>query len=178
MSIASPPTREVSLSGGPKVRIRPWTMAQRDDLRPKVVALLEQVSELQGGFTSALSLNLVMLFIKVEDEVCDIVRHSIPLDELSETQWGVMEWADLPNLAQAVWELNVARSDGLMGKVAAGLGSMLGNALVQAAQTQAGVETDPETGELSLSSIPKSETTLRPVPSPSSPDAGAATPST
>lgn len=182
MSTVHPPTKEVPLSGGPTVRVRPWTMAQRADLRPKVASLLEAISKLEGGFQAGLSLNLVTMFVHVEDEVCDIVRSSIPKDELNDEAWNAMEWADLPNLAQAVWELNVARSDGMLGKIGTALGTMMGKALVQAAQNQAGGAEADLAGHLagsgeSPSQTPQRPTSLRPAPSPSSPGAGEAIPS-
>ena len=62
----------------------------------------------------------------MEDQVVLIVRDSVPLETLSREEWDAMAWEDVPTLAQAIWELNVARPDGggVLGKLlASGLAS-------------------------------------------------------
>ena len=55
---------------------------------------------------------------------------------MSGEEWNEMPWEDLPVLAQAIWELNVARSDGggVLAKLAAALGRIFGSAREAAAR--------------------------------------------
>jgi hypothetical protein len=99
-------------------------MAQRAELRPKVTDLLGELAKLEGGTLA--NLGLADLFMAMEDQVVMLVRASVPLDQLSAEEWDAMAWEDVPTLAQAIWELNVARPDGggILGKLlASGLGS-------------------------------------------------------
>ncbi len=127
MSTAHPPQRIVPLSTGKKIKVRTWTMAQRAELRPKIVALLERFTEIDlGADITALGSALIPLFIQAEDEVVEIVRDSIPRDVLSDEEWGAMAWTeDLPLLAQAIWELHFSSSQGIVGKVMGGLASQI-----------------------------------------------------
>ena len=175
MGIAHPRVLEVPVSTGlddgttRKVRLRKWTMAQRAELKPKVLAVLDRIVGLQGGISGALSSDLVQLFMEVEDEIVDVVRASISREELSDADWDAMDWSDAPDLAFGLWELNITGAGGIMGKAGAALGAMFGNALIAAAEQKVGGAT---TTESSTSPTPKSSMSLRPVGSLSSPDDG------
>ncbi len=186
MGIAHPRIVEVELGTGQKVRVKKWTMAQRDELKPKVIALLDEVSSLPGGYQAAMGTDLVSLFVLVEDKVIEIVRASVSLEELSADQWAAMDWGDAPNLAQAIWDLNVTGAGGLMGKVGAAIGTMIANALIAAGADKAGTTVDelraPAEAKRSAStSTPSSSPqpkTPRPAVSQPSPAEATATPST
>lgn len=108
-SIVHPAVRRVPVVGGrATVEVRPWTMAQRAELKPRIAALLAKVLEL-GGETPK-KVDLAELFTLAETEVAEVVRASITMpDELT---WDELSWEDLPVLAQAVWETSIARPDG------------------------------------------------------------------
>lgn len=171
MSIAHPPHRDVVLCNGQKVRVRTWTMAQRAELRPTISRLLDEFAKLQVGDVGSMGAMLVPLFINAEDQVTEIVRASISKDDLSDEQWDAMAWEDIPTLAQAIWELHFARSDGggLLGKLGAGLGQAL------AVKAEAGAQARGPNG--SQSPTARKPGTLKEVGSASSPGGGAATPS-
>ncbi len=174
-AVAHPPTQHVDLSTGKKLTLRPWTMAQRAELRPRIGVLLEELSKLEGGeqsFTEGTPLGqrLASLFLVLEAEVCEIVRESIPLSALSAEEWDALSWGDdIPTLALAIWELNLGRPGGVMGKLTAGLGGLADAAAVKRAQV-GGVSGSP-------SQTATSRTTSKPRASASSPDAGAPIPS-
>lgn len=136
MAVAHPPILEPELSNGKTVKLRPWVMAQRAELRPRIGELLAALSKLEGGLKGLAGAPLKELFMSAENEISGIVRASISLAQMSDEEWGQMPWEDLPVLAQAVWELNVARPDGggVLAKLAAALGMILGSALEAAAR--------------------------------------------
>ncbi len=109
--------RWVELRGGSlRVPVRPWTLAQRDELRPLLAGLLSRVQELTAqGKLETLSLH--SLFLEAEAELFALVRASVVLPEGEE--WGALWYEDLPILAQAVWETSVVRAGGggLLGKL-------------------------------------------------------------
>ena len=170
MPTAHPPQRSIPLSTGKIVKVRTWTMAQRAELRPKIVALLERFSEIElGADITALGSALVPLFIQAEDEVVEIVRDSIPRDALSDEEWGALAWTeDIPLLAQAIWELHFSSPGGIVGKVMGGLASQI--AARRAARTPAGPNGSP-------SQTPPRPTTSKPGASVSSLDGGGPIPS-
>lgn len=160
-SLAHPASRLVPVCGGAhEVRVRPWTMAQRAELKPRLSALLSRVQELEGDLTT---LNLATLFNHAEEEIYHIVRASVVLPE--GLTWDELDWEDLPSLAQAVWEISVVRMDG------GGLAGKLVGVLVGAVQRAA--------VHAQLKSPPRSTKKSSPAPSsagsPSSPADGAPT---
>jgi hypothetical protein len=166
MAIAHPPTLSVTLSGGQKVTLRPWTMAQRAELRPRILDLLGQLSKVERGVDDLGGISLVDVFVDAEEAVTEIVRASISLDALSEEAWGEMGWTDdLPLLAQGIWDLNLAGPGGVLGKLGAGLGSAVGNALASGALKSQSRNRATKTAKSGTSSKRKG--------SASSPDAGA-----
>lgn len=178
MAIAHPPVREVELiSLGKTVALRPWTMAQRSELRPKIATLIAALAKMKGGF-SAVNLDLADLFVDMEDDVAKIVRASIPEKQLSAEEWDEMGWEELPVLAQVVWELNVARADGggLLGKLGAGLGQALASA-IESGVVKEKLRKKQNGSAGSPTQIAPSSKTSKPEGSPSSQGAGAATPS-
>ncbi len=108
---------EVPVQGGAaKVRVRPWRMAQRAELRPKVAALLDRIEKQREG---GLPTTLGALFELAEAEIADVVRASVELPE--GVTWDDLFWPeDLVDLAQAVWETSIVRADGkgALGKLA------------------------------------------------------------
>lgn len=124
-SVAHPPCVRVEvMCGAHKVTVRPWTMAQRSELRPRVADLVARVMELR---VNPMALDLAKLFVTAENEVAEIVRASVEMPE--GLTWDELLWEDLPSLAQAVWEIAVVREDGgglagkLMGVAAEALSS-------------------------------------------------------
>ena len=173
MTIAHPPSRVVELSNGGKVTLRTWTMAQRAELRPRISELLMSLAKLEGGLEGIAAGDLADLFVNAEDEITSIVRESITLEQLPREDWGKMAWEDIPVLAQAVWELNVARPDGALGKVGAGLGGMMAStieAVLSGAKAGKGKNQSQTLTDLS-------KTSSRPRASASLPIDGAPTPS-
>lgn len=157
-SVAHPPVARIEvMCGAHTVSIRPWTMAQRAELRPRVADIIDRIMQLQ--MTPA-TVDLAQLFVHAENEIAEIVRASIELpDGLT---WDQLLWEDLPSLAQAVWEIAIVRADGgglagkVMGVVAEALSSKtVLDALLTSQQPSATSSSD----------------------SPSLPDAGAPTPS-
>ena len=119
-TVAHPGHIIVPLCGGEQSGIvRPWSMAQRRDLRPRILALLDKVGSLEStGTTNA---SLASLFLEGEDELASIARASLTLpDDLA---WDDLAWADLPTIIQAVWDANFAAENGLMGKLTSLLAS-------------------------------------------------------
>jgi hypothetical protein len=96
------------LGGAHKVRVRPWRMAQRAELRPKVAALLDRIETerlTQGTATFA------KLLTVAEAEIAEVVRASVELPP--GVAWDDLLWPeDLITLGQAVWETSVVRKDG------------------------------------------------------------------
>lgn len=151
-----PLARRVEVMGGTAtVAVRPWTMAQRAELKPRLLALAERFLELQENPEQV---DLVKLFDHAEDELVEVVRASVEMPE--GLTWGELYLEDLPNLVQAVWETSVVRPDGggIGGKLARALGGALQSVAQRAVQTP-------------KQSKPSSEVSL------SSPGAGAPTPS-
>ncbi len=178
MGVAHPPTQKVELSTGKTLTLRPWTMAQRAELRPRIAVLLEELAKLEGGEAltaggTPIGQRLASLFMVLEDEVTEIVRESIPIADLTADEWDAISWGDdVPALAMAIWELNLARPGGVMGKLAAGLGGLGSQAAVRRAAAGAG---DGGNGSQSLTAT--SRTTSKPRASASSPDGGEPIPS-
>lgn len=150
-----PLVREVPVQAGAcKAKIRPWTMAQRAELRPRVAAMLSKVLEFEKN---PLGVDLADLFGYAEDELAEICRATVQLPE--GVVWDDLLWEDLPILVQAVWDVCVVRGDG------GGLAGKMGGALAGALQSVA-----------RLSKTPPQQSEPSSPASPSSPDAGAPTP--
>lgn len=133
-SLAQPGHTVVRLAGGTvKGIVRPWTMAQRAELKPRVIGLLDRLGTLDG---KGLELNLATVFSEAEEELIEIARLSVELPD--GVAFDQLLWEDLPIIVQAVWETSVARADGtgLLGKAAGLLGNALGTALTKAASDQ------------------------------------------
>jgi hypothetical protein len=124
--VAHPPVIEVPLGGaleGTVITIRPWTMGLRAQLRPKVAAVLRELAALRSA-GAQLEDQLITLFLEAEEVATQVVRATIPTDDLSADQWDRMLWEDMPALAQAIWDLNIQREDGggVGGKIIAVMG--------------------------------------------------------
>lgn len=134
-SIAHPPKIEVAVCGGRhKVIVRPWTMAQRHELRPRLIALLERVEKFpEEGPPSRWT--LPKFFAHAEEELIDLAQYSAELPD--GLVWGDLWWEDGASIVQAAWELNFVRvpSGGLVGKVASAIGAAIARLYQAAAQT-------------------------------------------
>ncbi len=164
-STSAPPYADVSLFAGEKpvkVRVPRWTMAQRSEMKPKVKKLIDRVSTLDAKIL----MNLPALFEEVETEIFEIVSQTVVMPE--GTNFDDLAWPDLPDLAQAVWEVNVIteQGDGLAGKLAGMVGPLLGQAI--GARKIASERSDNPS--------PSTSTPPRPEGSPSSPDVGGQAP--
>lgn len=127
---SSPAVLWVELCGGDhRVPVRPWTLAQREELRPLIADLIVRISKIEKGA----ELSLERLFLDAEAELLAIVKASVRLP--AGLAWGALWWEDVPTLAQAVWQTSVVRgeSGGLLGKVA----GVLSEALLAAARQHA-----------------------------------------
>lgn len=164
MSDAHPEIRTVTLMGGKRVKLRPWTMAQRRELKPRVLAILEKLMGLEASGQKLLAKTLVELFTHAEDEIVDIVRDCIPRSELSGEEWDGIYWtSDVPELALGLWALNFP-PESMLGKAMAGLTTRWGASLSAARSSNR--------------SPNPSGNGAKPPASPSSPGADTATPST
>lgn len=166
-STAAPPFAEVALFAGDKlvkVRVPRWSMAQRSEMKPKVAKLIERVT----GLDAKILANLPALFQEVEDEIFDIVRDTVVMPET--VRFDDLAWPDLPDLAQAVWEVNIIteQGGGLAGKLVGMVGPLLGQAI---GARQMAAERNAQNPN------PSTPTSEKPKGSPSSPDAGAQAPS-
>jgi hypothetical protein len=154
-SLAHPGYTVVKLQGGSlEGRVRPWTMAQRAELKPILLELLELLSGLDKPNGE---LSLAAIFSEAEDEFTEIARLSVELPK--DAVWDDLYWEDVPVIIQAVWETSLVRDNGtgLMGKVMGVLATALTAAVQQAKDAQ---------------SNQSMSTSSKPVDSPSSPDAG------
>lgn len=156
-SVAHPPSTRVEvLCGSQQVTIRPWTMAQRAELRPRVADVLDRIMQTQAN---PQAMNLAHLFVVAENEIAEIVRATVEMPE--GLTWDQLLWEDLPTLAQAIWETSIVREDGggLAGKVMGVVAQAMNSKQVLEAMSIL----PPPTGTNSSAS-------------PSSPDVGAPTP--
>ncbi len=160
MAVAHPPEVTIEI-GGRSLTLKPWTMAQRVKIRPVLGALLGHLSLLDGGFAKLGNAGLVDLFLVAEEQIAAICRASLG-DLVTEAEWDEMAWEELPVIAQALWSLNVVRPDGggVLGKLGAGLGTVLAAAR----------QTTPSS-PMDLSTIPST-----PMDSPSCAEGDTATP--
>lgn len=109
------------------VTLRPWSMGQRGELRPRIEALLAKLGATQGGAAALDAGSLAAIYLDAEEELAQLARASLPED----FPWDDLAWEELPVIVQALWRLNIAREDGggLLGKVTGGL-IQLGGAVV------------------------------------------------
>jgi hypothetical protein len=154
---AFPTADLVAVRGGQlKVRVAPWTMKARRELKPRLMALVQRATE-QG------QTDLASLFEFAEEELCFIVRESITAESgepLTDEEWDSLYWLeDLPILTQAVWTVCIERVGG---------GEVAGKLLAAATQFLAA-------GALRQTSTP---TNLKPEDSPSSPEEATEIPNT
>lgn len=156
-----PGAKVVPVRGGKHaLRITPWTMAQRRELRPTLEQMIREAPD------SAVGTELLRWFMaEGQDHLETIVKGSIT-DwtchgdgcAAHELTWDELLVEDLFILSQAVWETTFLREDG-GGIVGKAVGAVAG--LMQLAKGRVA----PSTG-----------TAPKPPGSPSSPDAGAAPP--
>lgn len=144
MGTVHPLAREVEVGGGAhRVTVRPWTMAQRAELRPRLADLLGKLLELEAD---PRGVDLRELFLFAEDELAAIVQRTVQLPD--GLRWDDLLWEDLPNMAQAVWEICVVRPDG------GGVGGKIGGALAGALSSVARRQTPPPQSEGSSKDSP------------------------
>jgi hypothetical protein len=148
-------------SGREFVIIRPWPMALRNQLKP---LLLQVATRLEARQANGAPLHgLADAFDEIEDQLYAISRITLGW---SETEMGErLDWEDLPTIAQAILETCLIRSDG------GGVAGKLLRALIAPAVVG-------RTADLPAPSAtsPSISTGSKPAASPSSPDAGAPTP--
>ena len=101
----------VPIMGGDRhLYVRPWTMAQRSELRPLVIDLVTRFFEWQSKPTDV---GLADILSNFEDQCAAIAEASVrsQLHEMN-LVWDDLEWEDLPAIVQAVWQTSVVRPDG------------------------------------------------------------------
>ena len=165
---AHPGFTEVPLCGGSVTgKVRPWTMRQRAEIKPKLGAIFEKLESATGGGNPD-SLNIPQLILQFEDELVPICQISLELPE--DTDWDDLHWEDLAVITQAVWETNIVTEagGGLGGKLLGLLKPLIAVGLQE-------VSPRPE-----MSDVNSSETRIEPAPSslgsPSSAAGGGGTP--
>lgn len=166
-SLAHPGHAVVKLQGGNlEGKVRPWTMAQRAELKPILMRLLETLGSLDRPENKDLSLAAV--FDAAEEEFMQLAEASVELP--ADVKWDELYWEDGPIIVQAVWETSLAREDGqgLMGKVM----GVLGTALTSALQAQGARNQKSQQSQKSQSTSKSSSS----ADSPSSPGDGAPAP--
>ena len=171
-SIAHAPVRQVPIMGGTHlVTVRPWTIAQRQELRPLVGAVIQRFAAVDG---SPHLPPLDKLFLEAETEVLAVVQASVSLP--AGVSWDAVWWEDVPSLAQAIWETSIVRpgGGGLAGKLSGVLARAFLGAVARLEQKRATAATPGQAAPATPS--PAAETSRSP-DSPSSPGDGAATPS-
>lgn len=129
--------------GRHEVTVRPWTMAQRRELKPQLAQLAVRLGGFQSAMTEDSADTLAALFNHAEEELAEITRVSVQLPE--GLTWDELLWEDLPNLVQAVWEVCIAPADGggLAGKLVAVAGRLLTLASAKQTSTQPNVPASP-----------------------------------
>ena len=137
--IAAPRTIDVPIMGATKkLTVRPWSMAQQDELLPLVAGLLDQYTEWQSKPQVFTLGSLVLKFYAEVREICErSVREELVARDL---KWDELHGEDLYGIAQAVWETSISRpgGGGVLGKGIALLGPMLGPVLQRAAAQSSG----------------------------------------
>jgi hypothetical protein len=150
VQVAAEPSHEVArqipvVGGAHRVLVRPWTVRQREELRPLIAALMDRVQVIWASNRtplaptpdgSGVAIDLAKLFLEVEAEVFAIVRASTQLPDGLE--WDSIWWEDVPTLAQAIWETSIVRASGggLAGKLADSLVAALEAVLRRAGEQQ------------------------------------------
>ena len=138
---------EVPILGGTKkVRVRPWTMDQQDEMFPLVVSLVEQYVAWQG---TPDKLSVSVLVLQFKDEIQEICRHTVRADlEEIDLKWSGLDGEDLWGIAQAIWNTSISRpgGGGMLGKLMATMGPSLLGALQK--QSGANGKTSPTSSPL------------------------------
>ena len=104
----------VPIIGGEKtVKVRPWTMKQRAELKPLLASVAERLTSEDLGMTS---MTIAKAMLVAEEELFEIAKISAELPD--DTTWDELYWEDLPNIVQAVWETSIVTiaGGGLAGK--------------------------------------------------------------
>jgi hypothetical protein len=117
---------EVPILGGTKkITVRPWTMAQQDEIMPLVAALVDEYMGLQESTEDFSIGSLVMRFQSEISVICQRTVHA-ELEVLGLT-WDELLGEDLFGIAQAVWSTSVLRpgGGGVLGKAIVALGPSL-----------------------------------------------------
>lgn len=126
--------REIDICGGTKkAKVRPWTMADRAEMKPMVAAVLARV---QGEGASG-NLSLASIMVDAEEELVDIARATVELPK--GVKWDDLLWEDLPSIVQAIWETSIVTNDGggVAGKALALIGGMTRSLAVRAVLNEA-----------------------------------------
>jgi hypothetical protein len=117
---------EVPILGGTKkLTVRPWTMAQQDEIMPLVAALVDEYVALQE---STEDFSIGSLVVRFQTEISVICQRTVHADlEVLGLQWGELLGEDLFGIAQAVWTTSILRpgGGGVLGKAIVALGPSL-----------------------------------------------------
>ena len=117
---------EVPILGGTKkITVRPWTMAQQDEIMPLVAALVDEYMALQE---STEEFSIGSLVVRFQSEISVICQRTVHADlEVLGLQWGELYGEDLFGIAQAVWSTSILRpgGGGVLGKAIVALGPSL-----------------------------------------------------
>ncbi len=122
------------MGGLHQVAVRPWTMAQRRELKPFLADLITKVLTLDDLKNRPKGAELAEIFMVAEDELMQVVQSTVANDLPKEVSWDDLYWEDLPILAQAIWDTSISRgaNGGLAGKLAGALAKV---GLLRANQT-------------------------------------------
>jgi hypothetical protein len=117
---------EVPILGGTKkLPVRPWTMAQQDEIMPLVAALVDEYMGLQE---STEEFSIGSLVVRFQSEISVICQRTVHADlEVLGLQWAELYGEDLFGIAQAVWSTSILRpgGGGVLGKAIVALGPSL-----------------------------------------------------
>lgn len=112
--IAHPRSRDIACRGGEfTITVRPWTMGQRAEWRPRVEELLSRLSGLAAVSDGK---EIVALLLECEDLAARIAEVSVARYPEGKG-FGDLELADCWAVCQAVWELNFQLENGPVGKL-------------------------------------------------------------
>ena len=108
-----------------KLTVRPWTMAQQDEIMPLVAALMDEYMGLQESSEEFSIGSLVLRFHTEIAVICQRTVHA-DLQEMGLT-WEQLYGEDLFGIAQAVWTTSILRpgGGGVLGKAIVALGPSL-----------------------------------------------------
>ncbi len=144
--------RVVDVCGGEfKVKVRPWVMSQRAELKPKLAKLLERVQAGSGD------LSLASVIVEAEEEIVEIAKATAEMPE--GLTWDELLWEDLPSIAQAIWETSVVTlgGGGIAGKALALLAGIQFSVAARAEVAKAESERANDSQPPKIAAVPNSQ---------------------